>query len=64
MQQDEDAYDSAWCDLNWAAVAAERGDELEARRLLAKGKEALARLGVALDPDDKSELDWLSEQLK
>lgn len=59
----DDIYGGAWHDLNWAAVAAARGDELEARTLLAKGKEALAALGIALDPDDKSELDWLSEQL-
>ncbi|HXM19172.1 MAG TPA: hypothetical protein VN934_10265 [Candidatus Tumulicola sp.] len=60
---EEDAQSRAWRNLNWAAVAAARGDELEARRLFAEGKEALANLGMALDPDDKFELGWLSEKL-
>ena len=58
-----DAYGDAWSSLNWAAVAAARGDTEEAQRLFGSGKQALEKLGVALDPDDRSELDWLSEQI-
>jgi tetratricopeptide (TPR) repeat protein len=58
-----DAYGDAWSSLNWSAVAAARGETEEAKRLLASGQQALEKLGVALDPDDRSELDWLSEQI-
>jgi hypothetical protein len=58
-----DAYGDAWSDLNWAAIAMARGDVSEARRRFAAGNRALQELGVALDPDDQSELDWLSGQL-
>lgn len=60
---DDDAYGDAWRCLNWAAVAAVRGETAEAKRLFAAGKQALERLGVALDPDDRSELEWLSQQV-
>lgn len=59
-----DAYGDAWSSLNRAAVAAARGDIEAARRLLASGKEALGKLGMAIDPDDQSELDWLEERLR
>lgn len=59
----EDAYGNAWSDLNRAAIAMARGDAAEARRRFAVGSEALHQLGVALDPDDQSELEWLSGQL-
>lgn len=58
-----DAYGDAWSSLNSAAVAAARGDTAEAKRLFDSGKQALETLGVALDPDDRSELDWLSGQV-
>ena len=58
-----DAYGDAWSSLNWAAVAAARGEAAEAKRLLAAGAQALETLGVALDPDDRSELDWLRQQV-
>ena len=58
-----DAYGEAWSDLNSAATALVRGDAAEARRRFAAGNEALRKLGAALDPDDQSELDWLTEQL-
>jgi tetratricopeptide (TPR) repeat protein len=59
----EDAYGDAWSNLNWAAVAAACGNTEEARRLFDAGRHALEKLGVALDPDDRFELDWLSEQI-
>jgi tetratricopeptide (TPR) repeat protein len=62
-QASDDAYGDAWSSLNRAAVAAARGDTETAERLFDSGKRALEKLGVALDPDDRSELDWLSGQL-
>jgi tetratricopeptide (TPR) repeat protein len=59
-----DAYGDAWKELNWSAVAAAKGDLTEARRRYAAGTSALAKLGMALDPDDRSELDWLTGQLQ
>jgi tetratricopeptide (TPR) repeat protein len=58
-----DAYSDAWHDLNAAALALGRGDRDEAARLFASGERQLVSLGVALDPDDQFELDWLSGQL-
>ena len=62
-QAADDAYGNAWSDLNWAAVAAERGDVEDAKRRFATGAQSLEELGVALDPDDRSELDWLTRQV-
>lgn len=62
-QASDDAYGDAWSSLNRAAVAAARGDTENAERLFDAGKQALEKLGAALDPDDRSELDWLSGQL-
>jgi tetratricopeptide (TPR) repeat protein len=59
----DDAYGDAWSSLNWAAVAAARGDTKEAKRLFASGSQALDTLGVTLDPDDRSEFDWLTGQV-
>lgn len=59
----DDAYGDAWSSLNWAAVAATRGDREQGKRLFAAGTRTLDELGIALDPDDQSELDWLNEQL-
>jgi tetratricopeptide (TPR) repeat protein len=59
-----DAYGNAWSELNWAAVAAARGDSDEAQRRFGTARQALERLGVTLDPDDQSELDWLRRQLE
>jgi tetratricopeptide (TPR) repeat protein len=58
-QSPPDGYGDAWKDLNWAAVAAIRGEPEEARNRFNTGLQALDALGVALDPDDKFELDWL-----
>jgi hypothetical protein len=62
-QVSTDAYGDAWSELNWAAVALARGDTAEATARYAAGTRALEELGTALDPDDQSELDWLSERL-
>jgi tetratricopeptide (TPR) repeat protein len=62
-QASDDVYGDAWSSLNRAAVAAARGDTEAAERLFDSGKQALEQLGVALDPDDRSELEWLSGQL-
>jgi hypothetical protein len=59
----EDSYASAWRELNWAAVAAGRGESEEARARFDAGRAALSALGVALDPDDQAEVDWLDDQL-
>lgn len=58
-----DAYGDAWRELNWSAVALVRGERSEADRRFAAGWQALEALGVTLDPDDQSELDWLRDQL-
>jgi hypothetical protein len=50
-------------ELNWAGAAAARGDIEEAKRLFDSGRQELEKLGVTLDPDDRSEFDWLSEQV-
>lgn len=58
-----DAYGDAWQHLNSAALAVARGDRDEAAKLFESGTQKLADLGVALDPDDQSELDWLARRL-
>lgn len=58
-----DAYADAWQDLNSAALAHARGEPDEAARLFASGTRSLSDLGVALDPDDQSELDWLTREI-
>jgi len=59
----QEAYDVAWRDVNAAALAAARGDRESAARLLVSGEAALTAMGMALDPDDAFELDWLRGQL-
>ena len=58
-----DAYGDAWQDLNAAALALARGDRSEALSLCEQGRKKLDALGVTLDPDDQSEMDWLAGQL-
>jgi tetratricopeptide (TPR) repeat protein len=58
-----DAYGDAWHDLNRAALALARGDRDGATARFDTGQQKLVELGVALDPDDQSELDWLTRQL-
>jgi tetratricopeptide (TPR) repeat protein len=58
-----DAYGDAWQDLNAAGLAISRGDRDDAARFFESGRQKLAELGAALDPDDQFELDWLTDQL-
>ena len=58
-----DAYGDAWQRLNGAALALACGDREEASRLFESGRQQLADLGAALDPDDQAELDWLTREL-
>ena len=58
-----DAYGDAWQDLNAAGLAAARGQRDRAAAYFESGREKLAALGVALDPDDHSEIDWLADRL-
>jgi tetratricopeptide (TPR) repeat protein len=58
-----DPYGKAWTELNWSAIAAAEGDFAEARRRFDIGTHALEELGMALDPDDQSELEWLRGRL-
>ena len=55
-----EAYDRAWTDLNWAAVAALRGDREDASRRLERGRQVLQEQAEKLDPDDQFELDWVT----
>jgi len=59
-----DAYGNAWSDLNWAAIAIKKGDVDEARRRYEAGMRALDEIGVVLDPDDRTEVDWLSAHVE
>jgi tetratricopeptide (TPR) repeat protein len=59
-----DGYGDAWVELNWAAVALARGRRDEAEHRFTEGKAALDRLGVALDPDDRFEVEWLERELR
>lgn len=59
-----DAMGDAWTGLNRAGVALVRGQREEATRRFAVGKNQIAELGAALDPDDQFEFDWLASQLE
>ena len=59
-----DAYGDAWQDINAAAIALARGSRADALPLFERGARKLAELGVVLDPDDQSEMDWLTQQLE
>jgi tetratricopeptide (TPR) repeat protein len=58
-----DAYGDAWQELNSAGLALARGDRGKAATLFQSGLQKLASLGAALDPDDQSEVDWLTQRL-
>lgn len=59
-----DPYSEAWTALNWSAIAASRGDVAEAQQRFVTGTRGLERLGMTLDPDDASELEWLRKQIR
>ena len=59
-----DAYGDAWRDLNAAALALACGLRDEALPMFERGEKKLTDLGVALDPDDQSEMNWLTQQLR
>ncbi|MDQ2911342.1 MAG: hypothetical protein M3R39_10085 [Actinomycetota bacterium] len=58
-----DAYGDAWKDVNAAALSSARGERAEALPLFERGRTKLFELGVALDPDDQFEMNWLTRQL-
>ena len=59
----ENPYDVAMTDLNRAALAFGAGRRDEAAELLARAESTLDAAGIALDPDDRYEVDWLRERL-
>ena len=59
----DDPYDTAMTHLNGAALAFAAGNQVEAADLLAQAESTLAGAGIALDPDDRYEVDWLRERL-
>jgi tetratricopeptide (TPR) repeat protein len=63
LRSGSDPYDAAMTHLNQAALAAVRGERERARKLLERTESTLGDAGLALDPDDAFELDWLREQL-
>ena len=58
-----DPYDTAMADLGEAALAAARNQRERALRLLDRVLSTLHAAGIALDPDDSYEVDWLRERL-
>jgi tetratricopeptide (TPR) repeat protein len=59
----DDPYDVAMTDLNGAALAFAGGRRDEAAELLARAESILGEAGIALDPDDRFEVDWLHVRL-
>lgn len=57
------AHHRPWLELNQGALAAARGDLEAARARLLAGEALIGKLGLALDPDDESELEWLRAQI-
>jgi len=53
------AHHRPWLELDRAGLAAARGDLDEARARLTAGEALISEVGLTLDPDDQSELDWL-----
>jgi hypothetical protein len=58
------AHHRPWLELNRAGIAAARGDLDEARARVVAGEALIAQAGLALDPDDQHELDWLHAQIR
>jgi hypothetical protein len=53
------AHHRPWLELDRAGIAVARGHLEEARVRLAAGEGLIAEVGLAQDPDDQFELDWL-----
>jgi predicted metal-dependent hydrolase len=62
-QKDGNPYGEGMVLLNKAMVAFRRGHVREARSLLLRAKETFERSGVEPASDDKSEIDWLDQEL-
>ena len=59
----DNPYDNAMTHLNQASLAHAAGRRDEAVELLARAESTLDAAGIALDPDDRYEVDWLRERL-
>jgi len=58
-----DAYDMAMNLVNKAALAFLRGDPATAQSLLHQSKTPLKESGIELGPDDKYDIDWLTQKI-
>ena len=59
-----DAYDMAMNLVNKAALAFLRGDPATAQSLLHWSRAALKESGIELGPDDKYDIDWLTQKIE
>jgi tetratricopeptide (TPR) repeat protein len=59
LRNSADPYDVAMTNLNAAAVAFAHEDHGRTRALLQEAETTLTDAGIALDPDDAYEMDWL-----
>jgi tetratricopeptide (TPR) repeat protein len=64
LRSPDDPYDVAMEDLNAAALAYAAGEGERARELLRTAESTLAKAGIALDPDDAFEVDWLRRRVE
>ena len=62
-RSDDNPYDLAMTNLNQAALAFAAADSERAAELLSQTQTTLDAAGIALDPDDQFEVDWLRERL-
>ena len=58
-----DTYDIAMNLVNKAALAFLRGDQATAQSLLHRSKTPLKESGIELGPDDKYDIDWLTQKI-
>ena len=59
-----DTYDIAMSLINKAALAFLRGDPATAQSLLSQSKTPLKESGIELGPDDKYDIDWLTQKIE
>ncbi len=59
-----DTYDIAMSLINKAALAFLRGDPATAQSLLHRSKTPLTESGIELGPDDKYDIDWLTQKIE